>query len=114
MMEEPEARVASQLGVLIGKIARVDWPRQWPELFPSLVTSLVSGGSSRRRMALCAINEVLKELSTKRIGFDKAAFIKTSHDLLPVLCQAWDVQWALIEAALAPVAAAAAAAAAGG
>ena len=58
--------------------------------------------------------KVLKELSTKRIGFDKAAFIKTSHDLLPVLCQAWDVQWALIEAALMPAVAAAAAAAAGG
>lgn len=48
--------------------------------------------------------KTLKELSTKRIGFDKAAFIKTSHDLLPVLCQAWDVQWALIEAALTPAA----------
>ncbi|CAM9704986.1 unnamed protein product [Pylaiella littoralis] len=96
-MEEPEAMVANQLAVLMGKMARVDWPRQWPQLFPNLVTSLVSGGPSRQRMALCGTNEVLRELSTKRIGFDKAAFVKTSADLLPVLCQAWDAQWALIE-----------------
>ena len=58
--------------------------------------------------APCSEKQALKELSTKKIGFDKAAFIKTSHDLLPLLCQAWDVQWALIEAALASLAAAAA------
>lgn len=50
-------------------------------------------------------NQVLKELSMKRIGFDKASFIKTSADLLPVLCQAWDSQWALIESLLPSVAA---------
>ena len=49
--------------------------------------------------------QVLRELSTKRIGFDKAAFVKTSADLLPVLCQAWDAQWALIEGLLVAVAA---------
>ncbi|CAM9170022.1 unnamed protein product, partial [Hapterophycus canaliculatus] len=104
-MEEPEEMVASQqLGVLMGKMARVDWPSQWPQLFPNLVASLVSGGPSRRRMALCGTNEVLRELSTKRIGFDKAAFVKTAADLLPVLCQAWDSQWALIEALLPAVA----------
>lgn len=48
---------------------------------------------------------MLRELSTKRIGFDKAAFVKTSADLLPVLCQAWDAQWALIEGPLSAVAA---------
>jgi len=42
----------------MGKIARVDWPRQWPQLFPNLVASLVSGGPTRRRMALCGTNEV--------------------------------------------------------
>ncbi|CAN0449960.1 unnamed protein product [Ectocarpus sp. 8 AP-2014] len=41
----------------------------------------------------------------KRIGFDKASFIKTSADLLPVLCQAWDSQWAIIEGLLPSVAA---------
>ena len=49
--------------------------------------------------------QVLKELSTKRIGFDKAAFVQTSADLLPVLCQAWDAQWAVIEGLLPMVAA---------
>lgn len=48
---------------------------------------------------------MLRELSTKRIGFDKAAFVKTSADLLPVLCQAWDAQWAVIEGLLPAVAA---------
>lgn len=47
-----------QLAVLMGKVARADWPRQWPNLFPNLVASLVSGGPSRRRMALCGTNEV--------------------------------------------------------
>lgn len=47
---------------------------------------------------------MLRELSTKRIGFDKAAFVKTAAELLPVLCQAWDSNWALIEALLPAVA----------
>ncbi len=54
---------------------------------------------------VCCAGQVLKELSTKRIGFDKAAFVQTSADLLPVLCQAWDAQWAVIEALLPLVAA---------
>lgn len=51
------------------------------------------------------VEKVLKELSTKRVGFDKAAFVKTAGELLPVLCQAWDAQWVLVEGLLAPVAA---------
>lgn len=47
-----------QLAVLMGKIARVDWPRVWPELFPSLANSLISGDDARRRMALCGTDEV--------------------------------------------------------
>lgn len=47
---------------------------------------------------------MLRELSTKKIGFDKAAFVTTAADLLPMLCQAWDSQWALIEALLPAVA----------
>ncbi|CAM9530691.1 unnamed protein product [Ectocarpus sp. 12 AP-2014] len=104
-MDEPEERVVSQLAVLMGKIARVDWPGQWPQLFPNLVAALVSGSPRQQRMSLCGTNEVLKELSMKRIGFDKASFIKTSADLLPVLCQAWDSQWARIEGLLPSVAA---------
>lgn len=48
---------------------------------------------------------MLRELATKRIGFDKAAFVETSADLLPVLCQAWDAQWVVIEGLLPAVAA---------
>lgn len=36
----------------------------------------------------------------KRVGFDKAAFVKTAADLLPVVCQAWDAQWAAIASLL--------------
>lgn len=42
----------------MGKMARVDWPSQWPQLFPNIEASLVSGSPSRRRMALCGMNEV--------------------------------------------------------
>lgn len=44
--------------------------------------------------------QVLKELSTKRVGLDKAAFVRTAGELFPVMCQAWDAQWALIEGML--------------
>lgn len=43
---------------------------------------------------------MLKELSTKRVGFDKAAFAQVAGELLPVICQAWDAQWATIEGLL--------------
>lgn len=44
--------------------------------------------------------QVLKELSTKRVGFDKVAFGQMTIDLLPVICRAWDAQWAVIEGML--------------
>jgi len=40
----------------------------------------------------------------KKVGLDKAAFVKTAGELLPVLCRAWDDQWARIESVLALVA----------
>lgn len=42
----------------------------------------------------------MKELSTKRVGLDRAAFVRTSGDLFPVMCQAWDTQWALLDSSL--------------
>lgn len=48
--------------------------------------------------------QVLRELSTKRVGLDKAAFVKTAGELLPVLCCTWDDQWARVEGVLALVA----------
>ncbi|CAM9354610.1 unnamed protein product, partial [Choristocarpus tenellus] len=73
-LEEPDDRVAVQLAVLTAKVARIDWPRQWSELFGSLMTSATQGQGLQRHRSLYSLHQVLKELSTKRVGFDKAAF----------------------------------------
>ncbi|CAN0019505.1 unnamed protein product [Discosporangium mesarthrocarpum] len=102
-MEEPNAKVAVLLAVLMAKVARVDWPRQWSELFGSLMASATQGQALRRKRAVYSLHQVLKELSSKRVGFDKAAFSAMAAELFPVIKSMWDAQWVLVERVLAAV-----------
>jgi hypothetical protein len=43
-----------------------------------------------RHRALYSLHHTLKELSTKRVGLDKAAFISAAQDVFPVLRLAWN------------------------
>jgi hypothetical protein len=79
------------------QVARSDWPNDWHALFPTLMTAAlidttVSNGSAvirQQSRALNALHQTLKELSTKKFGFDKRAFAATVEDCFGPLKQLW-------------------------
>jgi hypothetical protein len=74
-----ENRVSLQLAVLHAQMARFDFPRDWPELFPGLLAVIQSGSELQVRRAMLSLNDVLKELSSKRLPADKRKFAEVPH-----------------------------------
>eukprot|EP00897_Mesotaenium_endlicherianum_P007868 jgi/Mesen1/7109/ME000369S06434 len=78
-LQEENNQVAVQLAVLISKIARFDYPREWPELFPALISKLQSPDVLLTQRVYLVLNQVLKELSSKRLGVDQKNFASVSQ-----------------------------------
>ena len=86
-------QLAIQLAVLIGKVARMDCPRQWPELLPSLIESITTVNDElRQQRVLLSFYQVIKGLSSKRLAHDRKVFEEVKHKLLgpadPYICPA--------------------------
>eukprot|EP00953_Heterococcus_sp_UTEX-ZZ885_P009034 5360-Heterococcus_DN1.PRE.3 len=96
---EAEDSVAVQIAVTTAKVARSDWPDEWSSLFPTLMTAAlidttVSNDTvvirqQQHSRALSALHQTLKELSTKKFGFDKKAFAATVTNCFGPLKQLW-------------------------
>uniref|UniRef100_A0ACB8EPG2 Importin-11 n=1 Tax=Sphaerodactylus townsendi TaxID=933632 RepID=A0ACB8EPG2_9SAUR len=71
---EPINQIATQISVLIAKVARLDCPRQWPELIPILVESVKIQDDLRQHRALLTFYHVTKTLSSKRLAADRKLF----------------------------------------
>jgi hypothetical protein len=71
---EPARRVSAQLNLVVGLIARADWPAQWPELIPALNAGVASQGEADltvpRRSLQCLL-AVLTELSGRTLPAHK-------------------------------------------
>ncbi len=72
--QEPVGPIATQLAVLISKVARVDCPRNWPELIPTLLTAIRKPAHLEQQRALLTYNHVIKPLAGKRLAPDKKLF----------------------------------------
>lgn len=68
------SQVATQLAVLIAKIARVDCPREWPNLLPSLFEAVKSNDDVVRHRSLLTLHHVIKQLASKRLAADRRTF----------------------------------------
>ncbi|KAB1281046.1 Importin-11, partial [Camelus dromedarius] len=75
--------IATQIAVLIAKVARLDCPRQWPELIPTLIESVKVQDDLRQHRALLTFYHVTKTLASKRLAADRKLF----YDLLDFLDQ---------------------------
>lgn len=73
-LREPVSQVATQLAVLIAKIARVDCPREWPNLLPSLFEAVKSNDDIVRHRSLLTLHHVIKQLASKRLAADRRTF----------------------------------------
>uniref|UniRef100_A0A5F7ZPD3 Importin-11 n=1 Tax=Macaca mulatta TaxID=9544 RepID=A0A5F7ZPD3_MACMU len=80
---EPINQIATQIAVLIAKVARLDCPRQWPELIPTLIESVKVQDDLRQHRALLTFYHVTKTLASKRLAADRKLF----YDLLDFLDQ---------------------------
>uniref|UniRef100_A0A674NXU5 Importin-11 n=1 Tax=Takifugu rubripes TaxID=31033 RepID=A0A674NXU5_TAKRU len=71
---EPVNQIATQIAVLIAKVARLDCPRQWPELIPILLESVKSQDGLQQHRALLTFYHVTKTLASKRLAQDRRLF----------------------------------------
>lgn len=71
-------QIATQISVLIAKVARVDCPRQWPELIPTLLESVKVQDDLQQHRALLTLYHVTKTLASKRLAADRKLFYDVS------------------------------------
>jgi hypothetical protein len=48
MLTEPVVSIATQLAVIVGKVARLDVPKDWPTLLPLLLESIRSADPDKQ------------------------------------------------------------------
>ncbi|KAK6643744.1 hypothetical protein RUM43_000007 [Polyplax serrata] len=89
---EPVNVVASQLSILIARIARYDCPREWPELIPNLLEIINHDNLLVQYRGLSTLNQVIKALASKRLPGDKRLFQSIAADIFPFLLNCSNVQ----------------------
>lgn len=92
---EEVPQVALQVAVLLGRLARTDYPRFWPDLLPTLMKQLQScgtdGDSALQQRILIVLHYVLKALASRRLMAEQRAFQELGLQIFGYL--AWDI-WA--------------------
>ncbi|XP_040583365.1 importin-11 [Lepeophtheirus salmonis] len=91
LFHEPISPIALQIAVLIGKIARIDVPKEWPELLPALSDRVQSQEPLVQHRALLVLYHTIKSLSTKRLPIDVQTFYDTVEKILPFALRLWEV-----------------------
>ncbi|KAM7391440.1 hypothetical protein PAMP_022129 [Pampus punctatissimus] len=86
---EPVNQIATQIAVLIAKVARLDCPRQWPELIPILLESVKSQDGLQQHRALLTFYHVTKTLSSKRLAHDRRLFQDLASGIYSFACSLW-------------------------
>ncbi|NWX45623.1 IPO11 protein, partial [Steatornis caripensis] len=89
---EPVNQIATQISVLIAKVARVDCPRQWPELIPTLLESVKVQDDLRQHRALLTFYHVTKTLASKRLAADRKLFYDLASGIYSFACSLWNHQ----------------------
>jgi hypothetical protein len=86
---EPINQVATQISVLISKIARFDCPREWPELINTLLTAVKSDNALIQHRALLTLHHVIKTLSSKRLAGDRRLFQELTANIYSFILNLW-------------------------
>lgn len=88
-LNEPELKIARQLSVIIGKIARSDVPTQWSDLVPKLIHILQetsnnlsnNNNSNIHNRCLMTLHQIIKSLASKRLYNDRKVFEEMTSSL---------------------------------
>ncbi|XP_073920688.1 importin-11 isoform X4 [Castor canadensis] len=87
---EPISQIATQIAVLIAKVARLDCPRQWPELIPTLIESVKVQDDLRQHRALLTFYHVTKTLASKQLAADRKLFHDLASGIYTFACSLWN------------------------
>ncbi|CAG2060201.1 unnamed protein product [Timema podura] len=90
---EPVSQVATQIAVLISKVARLDCPREWPELVPCLLTAVKSDSALVQHRALLVLHHVVKTLSSKRLAGDRRLFQELTAGVFAFVLNLWNTHY---------------------
>ncbi|XP_074493759.1 importin-11 [Sebastes fasciatus] len=86
---EPVNQIATQIAVLIAKVARLDCPRQWPELIPILLETVKGQDGLQQHRALLTFYHVTKTLASKRLAQDRRLFQDLASGIYSFACSLW-------------------------
>ncbi|XP_063982373.1 importin-11 [Diachasmimorpha longicaudata] len=88
--EEPVNQLATHLAIIIGKIARLDCPREWDNLIPTLIDVIGSQNSVAQHRALLTLHHVVKTLASKRLLSDKQLFEQLTTNMFNFILNLWN------------------------
>ena len=103
-LQEQNPHVAEQLLVVIGKIAREDFPERWPALLDTLMQQATAPHAP---FVTRTMNKIFKTLSSKRKGPDRRVYSDLANRTLPYLVPHWSKRQADLFRAIAAAAGAA-------
>jgi len=89
---EPVSQIATQIGVLTAKIARLDCPRNWDNLLPTLLGAVRCDDPLRQGRSLLVLHHVTKTLASKRLLPDKKLFEELTQDVFGFMLSLWNSQ----------------------
>jgi hypothetical protein len=98
---EPDLKIARQLAVIIGKLARFELPNNWPELMnrimqiiqETLKLSAVSNEATQLEVdlvhnrCLMILHQIIKALASKRLANDRKVFEELSSNIIGLINQ---------------------------
>lgn len=87
---EPINQLATHLAVVIGKIARLDCPREWDNLIPRLIEVIQGQNSIAQHRALLTLHHVVKTLASKRLLADRQLFEQLTGNVINYILNLWN------------------------
>uniref|UniRef100_A0AAR5PV48 Importin N-terminal domain-containing protein n=2 Tax=Dendroctonus ponderosae TaxID=77166 RepID=A0AAR5PV48_DENPD len=87
---EPISQIAVQRAVIIGKVARLDCPKDWPQLFPTLLQAVESSDNLMQHRALLTLHHVVKTISSKRLAGDRKQFQEFTNQIFAYVFNLWN------------------------
>lgn len=87
---EPVLQIASQIAVIVSKIARLDWVKDWPDLIPRVLEVVQGEDQLQQHRSLLILQHVIKSLSSKRLACDRKLFEQLTENVYSFILNLWD------------------------
>ena len=97
--DQPVLQLATQLAVVVAKIARMDI-KVWPEVVNETVQAIYSENELIQHRALLTLNEIMKALASKRLSVDRLLFKQMSGHIFGFLVELWEKHFNTFVAAI--------------